>query len=85
VFNGERLKVDEGTVHVSGGDATGVYVGAGHAVAVNTETGRTATVAEAAREALVPALPTGIESAAPVAPPAAGLPVTGDMDVGTVW
>jgi hypothetical protein len=86
-FDGERLRVDEGTVHVSGGDATGVYVGQGHAVLSVAETGRTSTVAEAAREALIPALPSGMKSTAETlaAPSAASLPVTGDMDVGTVW
>jgi hypothetical protein len=86
-FDGDRLQVDEGTVHVSGGDATGVYVGQGHAVLSVAETGRTATVAETVREALIPAPPAGVESVAETltAPPAASLPVSGDMDVGTVW
>jgi hypothetical protein len=88
-FDGERLRVDEGTVHVSGGDATGVYVGRGHEVVSSAETGRTATVTETAREALIPAPPAGVDSAAaiPAAPSAAApsAPSAGDMDVGTEW
>jgi hypothetical protein len=70
-FNGTRVSVEEGRVHVSGGDAPGAYAGPGHTVRVNAETGRTATAAETAAESLAPSLPAGADSApaAPVMPP----------------
>jgi hypothetical protein len=59
-FDGIRLKVDEGRVRINGGDRSGAYVGAGHQVRTDIESGRTASVAETAREELAPALPVGI-------------------------
>jgi hypothetical protein len=56
-FNGENLIVDEGKVHVTGGDGSSVYVGAGYQVFSNPETGRTTEVAEAAKERLTPGAP----------------------------
>ncbi|MDR0998414.1 MAG: FecR family protein [Treponema sp.] len=81
-FNGIQLRVDEGRVHLSGGDHAGTYVGAGHQVQTDTDTGRTASVEETAREELSPPLPAGINSA-PEAKPA--VLVEGDMDIGFDW
>jgi hypothetical protein len=81
-FNGTELRVDEGRVHLSGNGGNGAYVGMGHLVRTDTETGRAAAVAETAREALAPAMPTGVDQAPEV--PAA-LPVAGDIDAGFDW
>jgi ferric-dicitrate binding protein FerR (iron transport regulator) len=83
-FDGQRLSVDEGRVHVSGGDGTGVYVGAGHAVVNNDETGRTATTEETVREAMVLPVLAGID-AAPAAPIVPTVPVMADSTVQTDW
>jgi hypothetical protein len=40
-FDGVNLSVDEGSVHVTGGDGLGVYVGAGHGSISDPQTGRT--------------------------------------------
>ncbi|MFP3043745.1 FecR family protein [Treponema primitia] len=84
-FDGQRLWVEEGRVHVSGGDGTGVYVGAGHAVVSNIETGRTTTAAETMREELTPPIPVGIGTAPAI--PAASVPdqEPGDFGVGPNW
>jgi hypothetical protein len=81
-FDGLRLSVAEGRVHVSGNDGTGVYVGAGNAVVGNAETGRTATAAETAREGLVPSTPAGIDRF-PVTP--FTIPATGSFTVDAKW
>jgi hypothetical protein len=81
-FNGVRLNVDEGLVHVTGGDASGVYVGAGHVVQANAQTGKVATVAETIQEALVPSLPVGVETPAEVP---ASLPAAGNVTGGVIW
>jgi hypothetical protein len=57
-FTGENLIVDAGRVHVTGGDSSSVYVGHGHQVFSNPDTGKTAGAAETARSELTPALPT---------------------------
>jgi ferric-dicitrate binding protein FerR (iron transport regulator) len=81
-FDGLRLVVDDGRVHVSGGDGMGVYVGAGHAVVSNPETGKTTTAAETTREELIPPMPAGMGNTpdVPAAPSA-----TPDFSVGTSW
>jgi hypothetical protein len=89
-FDGIRLKVEEGRVHVSGGDRSGAYVGAGHQVVTDSETGRTASAAETAREELTPALPAGIVSVSEVKTEAASSEITdvsstGDIDAGFDW
>jgi hypothetical protein len=81
-FNGVRLNVDEGLVHVTGGDASGAYVGAGHTVQANSQTGKVATVAETMQEALVPSLPVGVEAVTEVP---ASLPAMGNVEGGVVW
>jgi hypothetical protein len=87
-FNGMNLNVFEGVVHVSGGDRTGVYVGAGHRAVTDPWTGRTAGAGEMVKAELTPALPeTAAESVpAPSAiTPAANTPTAGDADVGFDW
>jgi hypothetical protein len=81
-FDGLNLRVDEGRVHVTGGDRSGTYVGVGHSISADIETGRTTSAAETAKEELVPALPVGIDNT-PVIPAAA--PATGDIDVTFHW
>jgi hypothetical protein len=74
-FDGVHLRVDEGRVHVTGGDRSGTYVGAGHSVVSDIETGRTMSAAETAREELVPSPPAGTSSApetTPVTQPSIG-------------
>jgi hypothetical protein len=86
-FDGAELKVDEGRVHVSGGDGAGAYVAAGHEAKTDMETGRTAGAAERAREELAPPVPAGAGGAAeapavPEAPAASSAP---DMAAGFRW
>jgi hypothetical protein len=81
-FDGIQLKVDEGRVHVSGTDGGGTYVGAGHVVKTDIETGRTLAVAETAREDLAPPVPTGVDSTPETKVTA---PVTGDIEAGFEW
>ncbi|MDR2746863.1 MAG: FecR family protein [Treponema sp.] len=81
-FNGIQLRVDEGRVHLSGGDQSGVYVGAGHLVQTDIENGRTVSVAEALREELAPSLPAGMDSV----PDIKAAPVTdGILEAGFDW
>jgi hypothetical protein len=82
-FDGVNLRVDEGLVHVTGGDGTAVYVGAGHEAASDPVTGRTAGQAETAKAELVPALPEAAAEAVPE--PAAIIPETADTGFGFRW
>jgi hypothetical protein len=81
-FDGLHLRVDEGRVHVTGGDRSGTYVGVGHSVSADIETGRTTSAVETAKEELVPSLPVGINNApeTPVTRTA-----TGDIDASFYW
>jgi hypothetical protein len=81
--DGENLTVDEGRVHVTGKDGSAVYVGAGHTVFSNPETGRTAGAMDTAREELAPPLP--IASGESVREPAPITPNTVDTDFGVEW
>jgi hypothetical protein len=81
-FNGIQLRVDEGRVHLSGGDQSGAYVGAGHQIRIDTENGRTASVTETIREELAPSLPAGMDASpeikiSPV--------IAGDLEAGFDW
>ncbi|MDR2369848.1 MAG: FecR family protein, partial [Treponema sp.] len=68
-FDGVNLSVDEGLVHVAGGNGSAVYVGAGHRVVSDPVTGRTAGGVETARGELAPDLPqAAAESGFAVAP-----------------
>jgi hypothetical protein len=83
-FDGVRLKVDEGRVRVHSGDRSGTWVGAGHQVRTDIESGRTASVAETAREALTPALPAGVREVPEVKAEApADIPPA--MEFGFTW
>ena len=89
-FDGIRLSVDEGRVHVSGSDRSGVYVGAGGQVLTNVETGRIAGASETARDALAPSLPAGITGVSDsisdsVPETGADVPSSGDIEVGLGW
>jgi hypothetical protein len=81
-FDGIRVSVDEGRVHMTGGDRSGVYVGAGHRVSTDMETGRTTGAAESAREDLTPPAPAGIDILPEVPAP---LPPAGDIEAGFEW
>jgi hypothetical protein len=74
-FDGLQLRVDEGRVHVTGGDRTGTYVSIGQTVSTDIETGWVTSAAVTAREELAPPLPVGIESVpeAPAIPSATGI------------
>jgi ferric-dicitrate binding protein FerR (iron transport regulator) len=62
-FNGIQLRVDEGRVHLRGGNQSGSYVGAGHQARADIESGRTVSAAETLREELAPSPPAGMDSA----------------------
>jgi hypothetical protein len=82
-FNGENLSVDEGRVHVTGKDGSAVYVGAGHTVFSNPETGRTMGAIDTAKEEMAPALP--IAATGSAREPAVITPNTIDTDFGVEW
>jgi hypothetical protein len=82
-FDGTRLSVEEGRVHLGGESVTGAYIGAGHATAVDTGTGRTATAAEAVQEGLSPALPAGMDPSP--SGTAATVPSSDGLDMGFNW
>ncbi|MDR3247908.1 MAG: FecR domain-containing protein [Treponema sp.] len=67
-FDGINLHVDQGRVHVTGGDNSAVYVGAGHRSSSDPRTGRTAGAAQTAKEDLAPPLPTAVAESMPVPP-----------------
>jgi ferric-dicitrate binding protein FerR (iron transport regulator) len=81
-FDGIRLAVDEGRVHVTGGDQTGTYVGVGHEVRTETDSGRTVGAVEILKEDLTPPVPAGMDSTPEVklAPPAGG-----SVELGFNW
>jgi hypothetical protein len=81
-FDGMRLSVDEGRVHVTGGDSGGTYVAAGHSVSADIESGRTVSAAETAREELAPPLPAGMGG---VQETPASPPEQGNVSLGFDW
>jgi hypothetical protein len=81
-FDGIRLQVAEGRVHISGKDTSGTYVSAGHGVSTDTETGKTAGVAESAREELALRPPAGMDRISEVK---AAPPQVEDVEVGVKW
>jgi hypothetical protein len=81
-FDGVNLRVDEGLVHVTGGDGTAVYVGAGHEAASDPRTGKTAGATEMAKAKLAPALPEATESRPE---PATIIPEAMDTGFGFYW
>jgi hypothetical protein len=82
-FDGVNLRVDEGVVHVLGGDSSGVYVGARHRAVSDPETGRTAAGIEAAIAELSPAISEA--AAESIKEPAATLPELADFGFGFTW
>jgi hypothetical protein len=82
-FDGLRLRVEEGRVHMSGNDGGGTYVGAGHIGRVDSESGRVAGAGETAREELAPPLPAGLGNAQEAAPKAA--PVRAEIEAEFEW
>jgi hypothetical protein len=81
-FDGTRLAVEEGRVHLGGESVTGSYIGAGHSTVALPETGKTAAAIESVKEELTPALPAGVD-AAPIAPAVA--PSSGELGIGFGW
>lgn len=81
-FDGIQLKVDEGRVHVAGGDGGGTYVGAGHLAKTDIETGLTVGTAETAKEELRPPVPAGMDSAPETR---AAPPPVGDIEAEFDW
>jgi hypothetical protein len=81
-FDGLRLSVEEGRLHLGGENAMGTYVGAGHSTEFNPETGSSVPVAEVLKEALTPPLPAGVDELQ--AAQAAALLRTG-LGIGFYW
>jgi hypothetical protein len=81
-FDGTRLTVEEGRVHLGGQTVTGAYIGAGHSTAVDTESGKTAVVLERVKKELTPALPAGMD-VSPAAP--SPIPVSAGLGIGFKW
>jgi hypothetical protein len=86
-FDGTNLSVDEGRVHISGGDGSGTYVGAGHQAVSNPETGKTSGAGEQMKAALTPALPPAASAAAAehILEPAVIIPTAANRDLGFQW
>ncbi|MDR1286949.1 MAG: FecR domain-containing protein [Treponema sp.] len=82
-FDGLILNVTEGLVHVTGGDGSAVYVGAGHQAASDPVTGRTAGGAETARAELTPPPPVAAGEA--VTAGTVIVPAGTDRNVGFAW
>jgi hypothetical protein len=83
-FDGLHLQVDEGRVHITGNDRSGVYVGVGQSVSTDIETGRVTSAAETAKEELAPPPLAGTNSA-PEAPATQTLPTTGVINGSFYW
>ncbi|MDR1420292.1 MAG: FecR family protein [Treponema sp.] len=76
-FDGVNLKVDQGLVHVTGGDNSGVYVGAGHSAAPDPETGRVTGAMESAKAELIPVIAEAAAAAESILEAAAIMPEAG--------
>jgi hypothetical protein len=83
-FDGLNLRVTEGLVRVSEGGGAGVYVGAGHSVVPNPESGRMEGGIETARAELSPVLTTAAATEAIPEPPVI-VPQSGDFGFGFIW
>jgi hypothetical protein len=81
-FDGFNLSVTEGQVHLTGGDGTAVYVGAGHQAASDPATGRTAGSEELTMADLIPAPPAAAEG---MNAAAVMLPAAANRSVGFEW
>jgi hypothetical protein len=75
-FDGTNLNVDQGRVHISGGDGSGTYVGAGHRSVSNPETGKTSGSGEQMKAGLTPPPPPAAAAAGSTAAPAASVITT---------
>jgi hypothetical protein len=84
-FDGTNLSVDEGRVHISGGDGSGTYVGDGHRAVSNPRTGRTSGAREQMQAALTPALPPAAAAEKRMPEPAVIMPPAANRDVGFQW
>jgi hypothetical protein len=82
-FDGMNLAVDEGRVHVSGGDRSGSYVGVGHEARVEAVSGRTVGGIERVMEDLTPSAPAGMAAGSETETLAA--PTAGDVEAGFDW
>jgi hypothetical protein len=80
-FDGTRLTVEEGRVHLGGEAVTGTYVGTGHTSAADPERGKTSTALERVKEELAPALPVGVETV----PGASAAPAGGGLSFEFAW
>ncbi|WP_010263978.1 FecR family protein [Treponema primitia] len=83
-FDGTSLKVSDGRVHLTGGDNTAVYVGAGQQVTTDPITGRTPIVAVIVREEITPSIPAGVTRTEAEAPKTEA-PSLGSLILGTKW
>jgi hypothetical protein len=83
-FDGVNLSVDEGRVHVVGGDRSAVYVGAGHQAVSNSETGRIAGAAEMVKAELSPPIAAPITESM-TGPKARDIVVENDAALGIAW
>jgi hypothetical protein len=81
-FDGLRLNVEEGRVHLGSQTVTGAYIGAGHSTVADPETGKTMAAIDRVKEDLVPALPAGAEEV--LSGPAA-ISVGAGLDIGFDW
>jgi hypothetical protein len=81
-FDGIHLRVEEGRVYLGAENAAGVYISTGHTAAADAGTGQTAPVIETIREALIPALPAGVDTIPVVLPPA---PSSANLEIWVDW
>jgi hypothetical protein len=80
-FDGTRLSVEEGRVHLGGEAVTGAYVGTGHTTTVDPGSGKTASALERVKAELTPALPVGVEAV----PGASAAPSGGGLSLEFAW
>jgi hypothetical protein len=79
-----NLQVDEGRVHVTSGDNSAVYVGAGHQAVSNPQTGRTMGAAEMVREELSPPVAEAVAESI-TEPTAQDIVIQNNSILGIVW
>jgi hypothetical protein len=79
-FDGTRLTVEDGRVHLSGESVTGAYVGRGHSTAAAPETGSIVPVIESVKGDLTPPSPAGAGIT-----PASPAPVSAGLDIMFEW
>jgi hypothetical protein len=84
-FDGNRLQVAEGRVHLTGNVGGGVYVGTGHEGRIEPATGRMVGPGETAREEVMVSLPAGVSGAPEIVRTAPPAPGDGDVEAGFEW